>query len=139
MKTTEQMEKFIELRAKNYSFDKIAEELGIHKTTLISWTDKFQVEIANMRAIERDSLQKKYLMTKEAKIETFGEILINIKNELLERDFSEIDTKDLIDMSIKISNILESENKGICFIVEQEEDDFLKKMEDIDKYKTIYA
>ena len=139
MKTTEQMEKFIELRAKNYSFDKIAEELDIHKTTLISWSDKFRIEIANMRAIERDSLHKKYLMSKEAKIETFGELLINIKNELLDRDFSEVDTKDLVDMAIKINGILESENNGIGIIVEQEEGDFMKMLEDVNKYKTVYV
>lgn len=138
MKTTEQMNRFIELRAKNYSFDKIAEELDIHKTTLISWSEKFQIEIANMRAIERDSLQKKYLMSKEAKIETFGELLLNIKNELLDRDFSEVDTKDLVDMAIKINGILESENNGIGIIVEQDEGDFMKMLEDANKYKTVY-
>jgi transposase-like protein len=38
METIETKRRFIELRAKGYSFDKIAKELGKAKQTLLDWS-----------------------------------------------------------------------------------------------------
>ena len=52
METTELKERFIELRAKGWSFDRIAKELGKAKQTLIDWSKDLQDEIANCKALE---------------------------------------------------------------------------------------
>ena len=56
MEPTEQKERFIELRAQGFSFDKIAKELGKAKQTLIDWSRELQDEIANRKAMELDTL-----------------------------------------------------------------------------------
>ena len=48
MKTKDEKEKFIELRASGLSFDKIASMLNISKPVLISWSVEFQKEIKNL-------------------------------------------------------------------------------------------
>ena len=50
METTELKERFIDLRAKGWSFDKIAKETGKAKQTLIDWSKELQDEIANRKA-----------------------------------------------------------------------------------------
>jgi transposase-like protein len=39
-------EKFIQLRAKGFSFDKIAKEISTSKPTLLKWSEEFEGEIA---------------------------------------------------------------------------------------------
>ena len=56
MELIEIKQQFIQLRAKGYSFDKIAKELGKAKQTLIDWSKEFQEEIANVKASELESL-----------------------------------------------------------------------------------
>ena len=121
MKTTEDKEEFIELRAKNYSFDKIADKLDIAKTTLISWQKELQNDIKNLRAIEKEKLYKQYAMTKEAKIKAFGELLGRIKEELANRDLKEVSTKELIDLAVKINKLLDDEIEDLKFILADDE------------------
>ena len=56
METTELKERFIELRAKGWSFDKIAKETGKAKQTLIDWSKELQDEIGNRKALELEAL-----------------------------------------------------------------------------------
>ena len=49
MELLETKERFIELRAKGWSFDKIAKEIGKAKQTLIDWSKELQDEIANRK------------------------------------------------------------------------------------------
>ena len=65
METLETKNKFIELRAKGYSFDKIAKELGIAKQTLIDWSKELKNQIANLKAFELEVLQEKYFLSKK--------------------------------------------------------------------------
>ena len=85
MKDNETKEKFIELRAKGYSFDKISSELKVCKQTLIYWSRDFEEEIGNLKAIELEALQEQYFMTKKQRIEKLGETLnvleLAIKNK----------------------------------------------------------
>ena len=62
METTELREKFIQLRAKGWSFDKIAKELGKAKQTLINWSKELQDEIANRKALELEALYESYYL-----------------------------------------------------------------------------
>jgi transcriptional regulator len=94
--TTKQ--RFIELRAKGWSFDKIAKELGKAKQTLIDWSKELQEEIANCKALELEALYESYFLLKEAKIKKYGSILSKITNELESRDFNKVPTGRLLEL-----------------------------------------
>jgi len=68
----DQQEEFIKLRARGWSYRKIAKKLKLSTTTLTSWARTFDQEIASLRAIELEALQEGYYMAKEARIRTLG-------------------------------------------------------------------
>lgn len=101
MESLETKERFIELRAKGYSFDKIAKEIGKAKQTLIDWSKELEDEIANLKAIELEALYEKYYLHKEQRLELFAEQLSKIKEELEQRDLSQVSTDKLLDLFLK--------------------------------------
>lgn len=107
-KTLDEKQQFIELRAKGYSYQKIADELGVSKPTLMDWSkdDQTSKDIHNQRTLYLDELQEKYAMTKRHRIAVFGEVLNRAKEELDKRDLSEMSTDKLIAMVIKLSDTL---------------------------------
>ena len=109
METLETKNKFIELRAKGFSFDKIAKQLGKAKQTLIDWNKEFNQEILNLKALEIELLNEKYFLTKEKRIETFGILLNNLKSEIIKRDLTDVPTDKLLDLFLKYSNQIEKE------------------------------
>jgi len=98
MELLETKERFIELRAKGWSFDKIAKELGKAKQTLIDWSKDLQDEIANRKSLELEALYENYYLLKEAKIKKYGAILSKITDELESRDFNNVPTGRLLEL-----------------------------------------
>ncbi len=119
MKDKETKEKFVELRAKGLSFDRIAQELHVTKQTLINWAKELETEIGNMRRIELETLQKKYYMLKRQRIELFGEKLKTIKDELDKRDLSDLPTDKLFDLFMKCFHQLQEESVDTVFYGEK--------------------
>ena len=109
METTELKERFIELRAMGWSFDKIAKELGKAKQTLIDWSKELQNEIANLKAIELEALYEKYYLHKETRLQTFGELLTKIKKEIEGRDLSDVPTDKLLELLLKYNSLAKEE------------------------------
>jgi len=109
METVKVKQRFIELRAKGYSYDKIAKELGKAKQTLIDWGTELQEEIANLKAMELEELYNKYFLLKEHRIQTFGELLDKMKKEVTNRDLSEVPTGKLLELLIKYSGYINDE------------------------------
>jgi len=109
METIEQKAKFIELRAKGYSFDRIARELGKAKQTLIDWSKELQEEIANVKALELEALYEKYYLLKETRLQTFGEMLQKIKKEVDKRDLKDVSTDKLLDLLLKYNAMVKDE------------------------------
>jgi hypothetical protein len=105
----EEKERFIELRAKGWSFDKIAKELGKAKQTLINWSKELEDEIANLKALELEALYEKHYLLKENRIETFGVLLRKLKDEVMSRDLSDVPTDKLLDLLLKYENQLKDE------------------------------
>jgi len=105
----DQKEKFIELRAKGWSFDKIAKELGKAKQTLIDWSKELQDEIANRKALELETLYETYYLQRESRLQTFGAILTKIKEEVMSRDLSDVPTDKLLDLFLKYNNQIREE------------------------------
>ena len=106
MKDQETKDKFVELKARGLSFARIAEELGVSKQTLITWSKEFEQEIAHLRAIELDALYDRFYLSKEKTIELFGERLKSIKEELEKRDLKELSTKELLALVPRYYSIL---------------------------------
>ena len=109
MEVVETKERFIELRAKGWSFDKIAKELGKAKQTLIDWSKELEDEIANLKALELEALYEKHYLLKESRVETFGKLVNKLKDEVMSRDLSDVPTDKLLDLLLKYKNQLKDE------------------------------
>jgi len=102
-------ERFIELRAQGYSFDRIAKELGKAKQTLIDWSKDLQEEIANRKALELEVIYEKFFLIKEARLQTLGEVIAKIKNEVESRNLSEVPTEKLLELLLKYNSQVKEE------------------------------
>ena len=102
-------ERFIELRAKGWSFDRIAKELGKAKQTLIDWSKELQEEVANLKALELEALYEKYYLLKETRLQTFGAMLTKIKEEVERRDLSDVPTDKLLELLLKYNSQVKEE------------------------------
>ena len=109
METVKTKQRFIELRAKGYSYEKIAKDLGKAKQTLIDWGAELQGEIANLKAMELEELYSKYFLLKENRLQTFGELLNKMKKEITTRDLSEIPTGKLLELLLKYEDRIKEE------------------------------
>lgn len=116
---TDKQQQFIELRAKGNSFDNIAKKLKVSKGTLISWSKNFDLEIKNQTSVEMDSLRNKLALTKKHQLESYGEQLSNIRNELSKRDLSDIKTEKLIEVEIKLLEAVNNLHTEPEFAVEE--------------------
>lgn len=105
---TDKQQDFIELRAKGNSFDAIAKQLEVSKGTLINWSRGLEDEIQNYSALELDTLKEKYLISKKHQIQSYGEQLATVREELSNRDLSDVKTEKLIEIEVKL---LEAINK----------------------------
>lgn len=68
MKDQETRERFVELRAEGWSFDRIAQELKASKQTLVNWGKELALEISNLKAIELEALREKFYLLKSQKV-----------------------------------------------------------------------
>ena len=109
MEIIDTKERFIELRAKGWSFDKIAKETGKAKQTLIDWSKDLQDEIANRKALELEALYESYYLMRENRLQTFGVMLTKIKTEVERRDLSDVPTDKLLELLLKYSNQVKEE------------------------------
>lgn len=105
----DQKERFIELRAKGWSFDRIAKELGRAKQTLIDWSKELQEEIANRKALELEALYETYYLQRESRLQMFGAMLTKIKEEVEGRDLSDVATDKLLELFLKYNSQVKEE------------------------------
>jgi transposase-like protein len=66
---------FVQLRAKGLSYIRIAERLGVAKSTLANWNADLEAEIASAKAMELEALQEEFFLLKEGRIKLLGEQL----------------------------------------------------------------
>lgn len=102
-------EKFIDLRAQGYSYDKIAKELNKAKQTLIEWNKELQGVIAERRGYELENLYEAYKLTKEGRLRSLGETISKLREEIAKRDLSEVPTEKLLDLLLKYSSQIKDE------------------------------
>lgn len=132
MEDTDKQKKFIELRAKNWSFQKISNEIKVSKTTLIQWSKEFDYEISNMHNLEMEALYEEHQATRKQRIEYLGRLQDKILTELEKRDLSTVKTDKLLDMLLKTSTKLETLQPERKPTFKTPED--IKKQRESDKY-----
>lgn len=111
----DQQQRFIELRAKNHSFDAIAQDIGVSKPTLIKWSRELEVELINQKALELDAIKRQYSVTREHRIALLGGQLKTIREELATRDLKEVPTSQLIRLTMLLNTELEKLEAPVTF------------------------
>jgi len=98
-KSIEDKNRFIQLRAKGLSFEKISEEIGVSKPVLIGWNSDFYNEIKQEQYLEYQNLLESYKLMRKQRLEKNCRLLKSMLDELDTRtDFRETDTEKLIKM-----------------------------------------
>lgn len=109
MRTLEDKQEFIKLRAEGLSYRQITKETGLAKDTCRRYEKEFREEINQLKADKMQELYKSYHMTKEARIKKLGETLSKINSALDEVDLSTIAPDKLLDYKLKYMEALKSE------------------------------
>lgn len=129
------VQKFIDLRAKNFTLEKIAEELKISSRTLINWNKKYLKDILFHKQIEIDKLKDKFNISEIQNLEFYSKIIDKCKIVLLEENYKDIPRSDLIRIYNTILNriqkcdIINVNNVNKFFKTEEE---YLDKSENTD-------
>lgn len=101
MKDLAVKERFVEFRAKGWSFSRISKELAISKATLIAWSKELALEVRNRRELEREALLEQVSLTHEARIQFIGELVTKLRQELLARNLTNVPSERLFEMTLK--------------------------------------
>ncbi|HPX92483.1 MAG TPA: hypothetical protein PKZ93_13355 [Spirochaetota bacterium] len=106
----EQQARFIELRGKGMSFQKIAEEIGVSKPTLIKWNGELLEQVKEAQYMEFENLVEQYGLFRKERFEVYCKALNTALKEFQERaekgDLKNVPTDKLL-------NILEQLEKRV--------------------------
>jgi len=134
--STQQM--FITLRAQGESFDRISKDLNDSKPTLIKWDRQFKEAIGEEKETNLRILIKQYKLYKYNQLAVFGRLLIKIRKELSNRDFTDVPSDKLVDMLERIYIKANDVIVDMKFEEEGESDDrevFKEMLAELDKVK----
>jgi len=109
MKDQDTVQRFIELRSRGLSFGRIAEQLGVAKSTLILWSREHQHLIQNLRTIEWEEFVDKTLASKQERFQALSDHLRRLDAELARRDLSSIPTPRLLTLAEQLRRRLDRE------------------------------
>jgi len=134
MKTIEQKEKFILLRAKGYSFDKIAEQLQVSKPTLIKWNGEMLEEVKEAQFHEYDNLLNEYQVHRKSRFEQNCKLLNACYLELEKRleKLEKLSFYDLSRMTERLEKKLEAETERSFIYIEVPSEYSFRKTEPIE-------
>ena len=115
-KSTEEVEKFIELRAKGLSFDRIAEETGTSKPTLLKWNKLYGKELEQAQYFELQALLQQYGLMRKNRVEGVSILLQAVIEEMKKRagneSLSRLPTDKLFALYLSLEGRLEEETEG---------------------------
>lgn len=118
MKTMEEKEKFIELRAEGYSFNKISEMLNVSKPVLLNWAVELKEDIEKTRTIKKDLIIKEYQMAQENILEQYGKLLKRVNEEIEKRDLKEVSTIKLLEYQLKLLEAINKQDTSLMVKVD---------------------
>jgi len=99
MNDTETKLRCFTLRAQGKSLASIAETVGVRRQTVANWLKEHQEEVENLKELALDELREACRMTKQTRIERLSARLEQITAELETRDFSDVPTVKLVELS----------------------------------------
>lgn len=110
-KTVEEVEKFIELRARGLSFQKIAEELQVSKPTLLKWEREQEGRLSEARGVQLQAILEKYNVMRLARSEAFSSLLSSTLQEIQKRGESlgELSTEKLVSLALTLEGRVQKE------------------------------
>jgi len=112
-KTTEEKARFIELRGKGLSYDKIAQEIEVSKSTLMKWSLDFETEIEQAQALEFQGIFEQYSIMRKSRVESLSSLLSACLVELKKREHNleSLSTDKLFSMVVQLENRLQEESQ----------------------------
>ena len=81
----EEQAKFIELRGRGMSFQKISEEMGVSKPTLIKWNGELLEQVKEAQYMELENLVEQYGLFRKERFEVYCKALNSALKEFQER------------------------------------------------------
>ena len=81
----EKQARFIELRGKGMSFQKIAEEIEVSKPTLIKWNGELLEQVKEAQYMELENLVEQYGLFRKKRFEVYCKALNSALKEFQER------------------------------------------------------
>lgn len=115
MKTIEDKQRFVELRAKGLSFERIAEELKVSKPTLIKWSEELFHEVQEAEFYELENLLENYKLMRKQRFENYCKLLSSALAELESRaaagKLQEVPTEKLLNMAEQLEKRIQQETK----------------------------
>lgn len=109
----EQQAKFIELRGRGMSFQKIAEEIGVSKPTLIKWNGELLEQVKEAQYMEFENLVEQYGLFRKRRFEIYCKALNSALKEFEERaekgELKEVPTDKLLNLLEQLEKRVEKD------------------------------
>lgn len=109
----EQQARFIELRGKGMSFQKIAEEIGVSKPTLIKWNGELLEQVKEAQYMEFENLVEEYGLFRKKRFEIYCKALNSALKEFEERaekgELKEVPTDKLLNLLEQLEKRVEKD------------------------------
>lgn len=127
----------LELRAKGYSFARIARETGVGKQSAVDICKENEEAIATLNAMELEELYEEQAITSKERITAHATLLSRIRTEIENRDLTEVPTDKLIDLYLKTSSAIKEEIITPNFQTAKEQERDRKEREYLDRLTAI--
>ena len=109
----EEQAKFIELRGKGMSFQKISEEMGVSKPTLIKWNGELLEQVKEAQYMEFENLVEQYGLFRKRRFEIYCKALNSALKEFEERaekgELKEVPTDKLLNLLEQLEKRVEKD------------------------------
>lgn len=112
MKPVETQQEFIRLRAEGRSYDYIAKQLHISKSTCKKWADNLEGSVTALKQEQLQDLFTNYQITKEARIQRLGTTLYEVEKALQSKNLVELPAEKLLEFKLKYTEALKGEYTG---------------------------
>ena len=113
VKSIEEQARFIELRGKGMSFQKIAEEIGVSKPTLIKWNGELLEQVKEAQYMEFENLVEQYGLFRKERFEVYCKALNTALKEFQERaekgELKNVPTDKLLNLVEQLEKRLEKD------------------------------
>ena len=108
MYTSEQIDKFIELRAQGWSLNHIASELHIAKRTLVEWSSEQAAQIKSLRALLQETAQEKLAASHEEELARLLRTQKDVEDELANRPLYRLPLEKLFEVAADLRQEIRS-------------------------------